>query len=466
MDFSKGNSMKEQNNRTGTGVLSDFAIFVTVGWILLALFLSFFFGIHWFAPGDFSYTSAIYYHGLMVPVLILLYLITKEFLPLEFVNKRIYVVCAILAVLFVGIGSIFNTSKGISFAATLQIIGMVLTDALGIVLVAAMVILAREKNKKAKRTNAAFWLLFSSIVAILIAAPFGHLAGWCIDIGAKSFPGLQGLLNAANIKAVDFQDGLLASHSHLIVAALMSGLAAVTALYFQYQSRIGWKKRLSSLGLWVTLSSLLLATAIYVFSATVGWEPPVLFASGPNGIPLDDIVLSALEIGFLILMAGLSGTLDWTDKKSFSPIKAKVRISIFLNWIAGFTGAVLTGIYIELNEGLYGAGIPPAPLALNDNIFIRAHLLYPFLLLPIIFAVTLAVGCKYNRTTMLPVWPKVFIWTSLLGMFLGLSGEILWFVALDANVFLAALFVMGLALIAGMISLWPNANVKGIEHNV
>ena len=38
---------------------------------------------------------------------------------------------------------------------------------------------------------AAFRLLFSSIVSILMAAPLGHLAGWCIDIGTKSVPGLM-----------------------------------------------------------------------------------------------------------------------------------------------------------------------------------------------------------------------------------------------------------------------------------
>ena len=449
--------MKEQNSGTRSGALSDFAIFFTVSWIFLALVLSPLFGIQWFTPGNFNYPTAMYYHSLMVPVLILLYLLSKELFPLRFVNQRIYVVNAILAVLFVGIGSIFNTGKGISIAAAIQIFGLFLTDILGIVLVIALFLFAREENKKTAKPNLAFWLLLASIISILMAAPLGHLAGWYTDIGLNSIPGLQALLDTSHLNSVDFQEGLVGSHSHLIVAALMSGLAAVTVLYFQYQSQSGWKKRISSLGLWMTLISLLLATAIYVFSVA-GWEPPTLFVSGPNGIPLDDVILSVQGIGFLILIAGLSGNLAWMDNKFFGPIITKVRFSVFVNWIAGFTGAVLMGIYIEFNEGLYGAGLPPAPLALNDSIFIRVHMLFPFLLLPIIFAVTLAIGCRYKRSARLPAWPTIFIWISLLGMFLGLAGEFFWFITLNASIFIISMLIMGLALLFGSISLWPKFN--------
>ena len=460
MGISRGKEITRQSNSAQAVTLSDVAIFVAVCWIVVALSSSLLFRVKWFAPGDFSYSVAMYYHGIMVPVLTLLYLLIQKMLPLKVVNNRLYIVSAILSILLVGIGSIFNTSKGISIAAAVQIIGMVMTDCLGIALIAAMAIFALEEMRKARKTGMAFWLLFSSITAILTAAPLGHLAGWCIDIGAKSIPGLHVLLNAAHIKPDDFQDGLVASHSHLIVAAFMSALAALTAIYFEYQSRVDWRKRMSILGLWMALISLLLATGIYVFSAIVGWEPPVLFASGPSGIPLDDVVLTVLEIGFLILMVGISGSLESARTKPFYPIKANIRISIFFNWIFGFMGVVLPGIYIELNEGFYGVGVPPAPGALSDNIFIRAHLLYPFLLLPVIFAVTLAVGSRYNHTTVLPRWPRLFVWTSVFGMSLGLAGEIVWFIRRGDNVFIAAMFVMGIALIAGMISLWPYATIK------
>lgn len=462
MGISRNKKIKEQSKGEKVVAFPDFAIFFAVGWIAVALLSSPFFRVHWFAPGDFSYSGAMYYHAIMVPVLILLYLLTIKILPLHLANGRAYSGGAILSILFVGLGSVFNTSKGISVVTVAQIIGMVMTDCLGIILIVAMAKWTLVEYRKARKTGMAFWLLFSSIMAILIAAPFGHLAGWCFDIGIKSIPGSSVVLNTINIKTDDFQDGLVASHSHLIVAALLCGLAAVAAIYLQYQSRVDWRKRISGLGLWIVLISLLLATAIYVLSAIVGWEPPVLFASGPNGIPLDDTVLTALAIGFLMLMVGLSGSLKSAHTEFCYPIKAPIRISIFLNWIFGFTGAVLTGIYIELNEGFYGAGVSPAPGALSDNIFIRAHLLYPFFFLPTILAVTLAVGYKYNHTTVLRPWPRHFVQTSVFGMLLGLVGELLWFTTGRDYVFIAAIFVMGIALIAGMISLWPNKN-KGFQ---
>jgi len=459
-------SRKGQSNRAKAIVFSDFAIFFAVCWIVTALFSSLLFRVHWFAPGDFSYSGAMYYHGIMVPVLILLYLLTQKMIALKAVNERIYAASAILAIFLVGIGSIFNTSKGISVAVVVQIIGMVMTDCLGITLVVAMAIFALKKDGKARKTGVAFWLLFSSIMAILISAPLGHLAGWCIDIGIKSIPGSSVLLNAIKIKPDAFQDGLVASHSHLIVAALLCGLAALTAIYFQYRSRVGWKRQVTILGLGMTLIGLLLATAIYVFSVIAGWEPPTLFASGPNGIPLDDLVLTTGEIGILLLVAGLFGSPDRGNTKSFTPIKAAIRIAIFLNWVFGFVGAVLMGIYIEFNEGFYGGGVSPAPGAINDNIFIRAHLLYPFFLLPITLAVLLAVGCKYNHTTVLRPWPRLFVWGSVFGMALGLIGELLWFATRGDSLFIAGISVMCIALIAGMVSLCPYAAVEVPGRNL
>jgi len=323
-----------------------------------------------------------------------------------------------------------------------------------------MVKWAVAEGGKAGEAGMAFRLLLASLAAILIAAPLGHLAGWCFDIGTKSIPGLAALLEAANRHPNEFQEGLATSHSHLIVTALMSGLAAVAAIYLHYRSRAVWRKYISDISLWIGLVGLLLLTAIYLFSAIIGWEPPVLFASGPNGIPLDDVVLILQEIAFLVLMVGLSGSLENPSMKPFSPVQANIRISIFANWIFGFIGAVIPGIYIELHEGFYGAGEAPALGALNDNIFIRSHLLYPFFFLPMLFAVALVVGCKYDNTTALPPWPKLFSRISVFGMVLGVVSELLWFIRGWDSLFIAATFVMGAALVAGMISLWPYTHTE------
>jgi hypothetical protein len=51
-------------------------------------------------------------------------------------------------------------------------------------------------------------------------------------------------------------------------------------------------------------------------------------------------------------------------------------------------------------------------------------------------------------------------------MSLGLAGEMFRFITGEEYVFIAAMSVMGVALIAGMISLWPNADFKESHPNV
>lgn len=450
--------MKDPPESENVGVWSEFAIFSAGCWIAVAFILSPLFGVHWLTRGDFKYTTAMYYHGLMVPVLVLFYLLTVKILSLKMLNRRIYAAGSILSILFVGIGSIFNFEKGLSVAAVIQITGMVITDILGIALVLALMVSAMTQNEEVKKIKAAFYLLVSSIVAILVAAPLGHLSGWAIDLGISSFPGVTALLQATGMKPGNFQDGLVSSHSHLIVAATLCGLVAIAAIRFGYQSLTGWKRRVSTSGLWMILISILLATIIYIISALFGWEPPTFFTSGPNGvngIPIDDLVLIFGETGFLVLMVGLFLAPVQVGRKYVASFKLMNRMAIFLNWIFGFLGAVVWGLYIEFNETFYGAGIPPASGALNDQVFIRAHLLYAFFLLPIIFSILFAVDFEQNQYIKSRTWLNGFSLMCIFGMTLGLIGEFLWIRTFNKGIFLASIFVMGTALIAGGVNLWP-----------
>lgn len=426
-------------------------------WIAGTLILSLF-RVHWLIPGDFKYAAAMYYHGLMVPVLVLLCLLTIKILPLKILNKKIYMTAAISSIFLVGFGSIFNLNKGLSVAAVIQITGMVTADFLGIVLAITMMFFALNQGKKVRELGAAFWLLFSSMVAILVAAPLGHISGWGIDFGISSFPGVTTLLHVTGLKPRIFQDALVSSHSHMIVFAVLCGLVALTAIHFQYQSLTGWKKRVSNLGLWMALVSILSVMLIYVVSVLFGWEPPAFFTSGPgsvNGIPLDDLVLTLGEVGFLTLIIGLTEVPVQMGRKWIASLKVKTWAAISLNWILGFAGAVFLGIYIELNETFYGGGGPPAPGTINDQVFTRAHLLYAFLLLPIILSILLAVECRYNQATASRFWPSAFVYTSMLGMVLGLIGEFLWVGSLYKGVFIASIVSMNLAVLIGAMILRP-----------
>ena len=317
MKISVGEQTEEQSEGARAVVWSEFAVFLAACWIAGALISSPLWGVHWLTPGDFKYSTAMYYHGIMVPALVLLYLLVRKIFPMSLLNRRYFIVVAILSIICTGFGSIFNVDKGFSVATLIQIAGMVMADLLGAALLVAMVIFSLRERAKVAEIHAGFWLLFSSVLAILIAAPLGHLTGWIIDLGPGSLPGLDGLLQTAGMNATDFQDNLVVSHSHLIVAAFLGALSAFTAIYYQYQSRSEWKRRIATMGLWITLASLLFATVIYVLSGLLGWEPPSFFTSGPNGIPLDDLVLAMGEIGFLFLIPGLSGSKTGAGRKAY-----------------------------------------------------------------------------------------------------------------------------------------------------
>lgn len=431
------------------------AVFFAALWITCAFLASPLFSIHWFRTADFTLSIAMYYHGIMIPALVLMYLSAKMIIGFNLLNRRVFAGASILSVLCAGVGSILNTHEGLSVATYIQVTGMVIADLLGISLLVYMVKCRLKSKTEMQKYRATFWLLFLSISVILAAASFGHLAGFLRDFGTHSTPGAEALLHATGMKTTDFRKGLVGSHSHLIVTAFLAALAALAVICFQYPLRSKWKRRTTILGLWTVMLSLMLATGIYFISAILGWEPPCYFTSGPSGMPIDDIVLTLGEVGFLLMLPGLSGPLAGDEARPFTSLDKSIRLAVFLNWIAGFAGAVVLGVYIEFHEAFYGAGLPPAPGALNDNVFIRAHLLYSFLLLPVTFVFLLMIECRYRKAIRFHLWPRIMVWTSILGMSLGLIGELDWVLTLRNVLFVTGGWIIVAALAAGTISVLP-----------
>jgi len=455
--------MQLQGNEKQTSAWPRLAVFFTVAWIAALLVFSLFRGIPWLRLGDFDFATAMYYHGLMVPVLVLLYLLTADVLALNALSTWIYSAAAIGCVLLTGAGSIFNTTEGLSLASGIQLAGMALADLLGIALAAALVVLGLNHAETIRGAKAAFWLLLSSLVAILIAGAFGHLGAWGIDLGITSFPGVTTLLDRTGMEPEGFQEAVVSSHSHLVVVAVLYGLVALAVIRGAYHNLPLWKKRAVILGIWTAVASVLSAAAVYILSALAGWEPPTLFASGPdnvNGVPLDDVILAFGMAGCLICMGGLVGAPTQGPDRDASPFKPETRVAMLLVWVFGFASAVVLGVYIELHETFYGAGEPPASGALNDQAFVRAHMVYTFCLLPIIFSALLATECGGPAGTASRVGSAIFVWTSMLGMGVGLLGELLWVATLDARVLAVGMVVMGAALIAAAASLWPGMRPK------
>ncbi len=443
----------------GPFVWLEKAVAASLAWVAVAVALSFLWAPSLFAPGDFEFSEAMLYHSVMVPLLVLFFLLSSAALRLSVSRARWFAALAIFAVFFAGVGALFDRHTGISLVTGVQVAGMAATDLVGAVLFVALVLYAVREKKQLRGIRAAFWLLFVSVGAVLLAAPLGHLAGWGLDLGLTSFPGVAGFLERTGLQPGDFQEALISSHSHLIVAALLCGLTAVAALTFDYASSESWRLRLSRTGLWVSGVTLVATTGLYLVSASTGWEPPALFASGPNGMPLDDALLTLMEVGFLLLAVGLSGRLQ--DR--LSNLRTRLRSAVRWNWAAGFVAAVALGVYIEFHEGYYGGGELPAAGALKDQAFVRAHMLLPFLFLPVALVFLLAVTRILPRLSRDLRATRLFANLTLLGMALGVVGELLWFVGAGRAVFVAGSVVLAAAFVlgAGLVLLADSAETKG-----
>jgi len=425
-------------------------------WIAVAMGVGIVARVDWFAPGDFDFATAMAYHGLMVPLLLTFYLLAVDVVPVRSLRGRAFPGATLVAVLLVGPASLAQTSPGPSFVTGVQVTGMVLTDLLGLVLLVALWRARLPGARAYRRSGVLPWLLLSSLVAVTLAAPFGHLAGWGLDFGLGSLPGTHAWAHGAALDLDGLQEGFVSSHSHLIAAAALSGLVALAAWMLGYDALGGWRRRLGRVAIWLVLLSLIGAAVVYVVSAAVGWEPPTFFVSGPqgeNGVPLDDVLLGLGECAWLLLAVALAGRgLDPGPEGRAWPAPG-FRVAILLDWLCGFVAVVGLGLYIEFHETFYGGGEAGAPGAGRDLAFIRAHVVYAFMLLPIVLAFLLAVGSSRVRSPTTRAASRIFVASSVTGIVLGLAGEFLWVARSDVWLLECALFIVALALVAGVVGL-------------
>jgi len=78
---------------------------------------------------------------------------------------------------------------------------------------------------------------------------------------------------------------------------------------------------------------------------------------------------------------------------------------------------------------------------------------YAFMLLPIVLAFLLAVGSSRVRSPTTRAASRIFVASSVTGIVLGLAGEFLWVARSDAWLLEWALYVVALALVAGVVGL-------------
>jgi hypothetical protein len=407
------------------------AVLFLTAWMGFLLLLDFITGVHWFRPGDFSYRTAMAYHGLMIPVWMLLLLIFSDEIPESFLRRRTLVVGVLSASVLTGAATLFIRQKGISFPTVILVSGLVIAEITALVVLISALRAYRVSSEK-KPVNRLAWLtVFIALAGMSLATPAGHLVGAFQD-AEQWFSGW----------AAHFQtDSLTDAHSHQMLASLLAAVFVFPLIKKSSgkQKRIlGWQ----NIGLVLVLVATLAQIIVYQASAWIGWEPPVLFSHGLNGVPLDDAVLSVLGMGMLMLVPGL--WIKTKDKTVSLPKTLIINRLLAVLLLAYLMSVVVLGIYIEFHEPFFGQAAGNAPGVPNDLAFIRGHLLLGFMLIPIIAGVLLNVHrFAFSRN-------GLFVVSVLLVVTFGVAGIFLWTFGLNP-------VLMQVAVYLTVVFLWVSA---------
>jgi hypothetical protein len=363
-------------------------VFILVCWMALLLIAAPFLGINWFNPGDLSYREAMYYHGIGVSAWMVLVLVAagSTLKPYKPIVYSIIGVGSVSSGLLVGIGGAMVGQEGISLASVVITVGMVVGDLTALISVLLLLYDLWTSRGLADKILARSALIVA-LASLSLSTPLGHLAGMVQDFG-EGFPPFAFHLSLIGAKAEDVLGGYIGSHSHEIIAALLAAMILVPAVIYRGKQK-PWQNIFERAGCAIIILSTIVQTAIYQYSAWWAWEPSTLFESGPNGMPLDDVVLAILGIGMLLLsltFLPIAGDKVSEVNKSRRAFRSAIAILAF-TFIISIVGL---GIYIEFHEAFFGGGEGSAPGVVNDLAYIRGHILFGFMILPALFAASLA----------------------------------------------------------------------------
>ena len=346
----------------------------------------------WFAPGDFTYSMTMLYHAVIIPVWTMIILLLGQNLW----NKPKYAIALVYITVAAAVGAFGGKEHSFSLYTVLEITGMVLAE------VIAVIALINILKNKSTRITLPSTIIIIAIAGMLLATFLGHIKGAINDFPKTASTLLKGADKGAF-------DSLLDSHSHEVVTSFLTILFVAPLVVADTDN---WKQKVTAkIGLWIILIFTVLQICIYQYTAWIADNLPTLFANGLNGIPFDDFVLSLLGAGYALLVPFY---LSKQEKKNLTFIVTGTAIIFYL------TSVILNGIFIEFNEQFFGQGELNTPGVLHDKIFIRAHLLYGFLIIP----VTVALSLISNKHTKNQKFPQIFV---LVILILGFAGSIIWF---------------------------------------
>jgi hypothetical protein len=108
------------------------------------------------------------------------------------------------------------------------------------------------------------------------------------------------MIGKETTEALDLYVG---SHGHQMVSAFIC--CAMLIPFLKRKDEVRGFAVLSTVAISLATASNVAQIGLYQYSAWTGWEPPDLFKSGPNGMPLDDVILSVLGFSLLLLVPSL-----------------------------------------------------------------------------------------------------------------------------------------------------------------
>ncbi len=318
------------------------------------------------AGANIIYPNVMYLHGLLIGMVGLIALIAMDVFQCEHAGLRGLILWGTLgATVLSGLGGIFDRSVHDVFPLWIQITSFFFLDEILLTLTITMYTVARRSGQLVAWTSAA------AALSAFLAAVMGHIAGWLLDFGAYPQALVLGYARLAGLRWQDWMANLITSHSHEMVAAVITLITCVAIAAVPMHSER--RPRLTSFGLWLMLTGVILMTLMYVVAGFTQLQPPTLFAHGPSGLASDDLITGVgVMLGGFIALLGVS--LEPGNERLLRYGSLVASALILLTVVVG-------GYYIEFHENVFGAG-GAAPGAASDAIFTWWHQDFAFFMVP------------------------------------------------------------------------------------
>lgn len=332
-----------------------------------------------------DYARVMFLHGLLIGMVGLLSLLVLQVFKVSSIHVRLWIVGGVLfATILAAVGGIFDTKiPGAEFGMWTQVLSFVALDEILIMLVAGLVI---EFRKGTPVTRSLTYLAsMIAAVSMLMAAVFGHVAGWILEFGEGSPAFIGSYRSLIGYSSQDsFTGALIGSHSHDMAVGSMALTALVAAQFLGYATVKGTPRLVSRIGVGMIATGVVLMTLIYGAAGVSTYAPPTMFVNGPNGIPGDDVVTGVLVMGGGVIMLLALANLRTIFQRP-------ITLAAIWAWILSFATVAVAGYSIEMNTSFFGAGDPTTAGAAHDAIFTWFHQDVGLFLMPTIVMVMLVV---------------------------------------------------------------------------